>query len=84
MYQLGLKPMFVPFLPGDGNPKESSPFINSSDAAAEKSQQYDGKNMALFEVQFHILHRHTPTLVNTHIGNISGKRDELILRLVIG
>uniref|UniRef100_A0A3Q1G015 Amino acid permease/ SLC12A domain-containing protein n=1 Tax=Acanthochromis polyacanthus TaxID=80966 RepID=A0A3Q1G015_9TELE len=31
------------------NPKESSPFINSSDAAAEKSQQYDGKNMALFE-----------------------------------
>ncbi|TNN76505.1 Solute carrier family 12 member 5 [Liparis tanakae] len=33
----------------DGNPKESSPFINSSDAAAEKSQQYDGKNMALFE-----------------------------------
>uniref|UniRef100_A0A4W6EHJ0 Solute carrier family 12 member 5a n=1 Tax=Lates calcarifer TaxID=8187 RepID=A0A4W6EHJ0_LATCA len=37
------------FLPGDSNPKESSPFINSSDAAAEKSQQYDGKNMALFE-----------------------------------
>uniref|UniRef100_A0A3Q3JDN8 Solute carrier family 12 member 5a n=1 Tax=Monopterus albus TaxID=43700 RepID=A0A3Q3JDN8_MONAL len=36
-------------LPGDSNPKESSPFINSSDAAAEKSQQYDGKNMALFE-----------------------------------
>ncbi|XP_056294354.1 solute carrier family 12 member 5 isoform X3 [Pseudoliparis swirei] len=36
-------------LKGDGNPKESSPFINSSDAAAEKSQQYDGKNMALFE-----------------------------------
>uniref|UniRef100_A0A3Q3VUA7 Uncharacterized protein n=1 Tax=Mola mola TaxID=94237 RepID=A0A3Q3VUA7_MOLML len=36
---------------GDSNPKESSPFINSSDAAAEKSQQYDGKNMALFEVQ---------------------------------
>lgn len=36
--------------PGDSNPKESSPFINSSDAAAEKSQQYDGKNMALFEV----------------------------------
>uniref|UniRef100_A0A7N8X683 Solute carrier family 12 member 5a n=1 Tax=Mastacembelus armatus TaxID=205130 RepID=A0A7N8X683_9TELE len=35
-------------LPGDSNPKESSPFINSSDAAAEKSQQYD-KNMALFE-----------------------------------
>ncbi|XP_037553086.1 solute carrier family 12 member 5, partial [Nematolebias whitei] len=36
-------------LKGDSNPKESSPFINSSDAAAEKSQQYDGKNMALFE-----------------------------------
>uniref|UniRef100_A0A8B9RER3 Solute carrier family 12 member 5a n=1 Tax=Astyanax mexicanus TaxID=7994 RepID=A0A8B9RER3_ASTMX len=34
-------------LSGDGNPKESSPFINSSDP--EKSQQYDGKNMALFE-----------------------------------
>ncbi|XP_058258727.1 solute carrier family 12 member 5 isoform X1 [Hemibagrus wyckioides] len=32
---------------GDGNPKESSPFINSSDP--EKGQQYDGKNMALFE-----------------------------------
>uniref|UniRef100_A0A3B5MCS3 Amino acid permease/ SLC12A domain-containing protein n=1 Tax=Xiphophorus couchianus TaxID=32473 RepID=A0A3B5MCS3_9TELE len=31
------------------NPKESSPFINSSEAAAEKNQQYDGKNMALFE-----------------------------------
>lgn len=37
---------------GDGNPKESSPFINSSAASdAEKSQQYDGKNMALFEVR---------------------------------
>uniref|UniRef100_A0A3Q3XFK7 Uncharacterized protein n=1 Tax=Mola mola TaxID=94237 RepID=A0A3Q3XFK7_MOLML len=35
---------------GDGNPKESSPFINSSAASdAEKSQQYDGNNMALFE-----------------------------------
>lgn len=38
--------------PGDGNPKESSPFINSSAATdAEKSQQYDGKNMALFEAR---------------------------------
>uniref|UniRef100_A0A3P8QRX0 Solute carrier family 12 member 5a n=1 Tax=Astatotilapia calliptera TaxID=8154 RepID=A0A3P8QRX0_ASTCA len=37
------------FLPGDSNPKESSPFINSSDAATEKTQQYDRKNMALFE-----------------------------------
>uniref|UniRef100_A0A665TAJ6 Solute carrier family 12 member 5b n=1 Tax=Echeneis naucrates TaxID=173247 RepID=A0A665TAJ6_ECHNA len=35
---------------GDGNPKESSPFINSTAASdVEKSQQYDGKNMALFE-----------------------------------
>ncbi|KAL7827468.1 hypothetical protein SRHO_G00331860 [Serrasalmus rhombeus] len=35
---------------GDGNPKESSPFINSSSSSdVEKSQQYDGKNMALFE-----------------------------------
>uniref|UniRef100_A0AAX7VRN5 Solute carrier family 12 member 5a n=1 Tax=Astatotilapia calliptera TaxID=8154 RepID=A0AAX7VRN5_ASTCA len=34
---------------GDSNPKESSPFINSSDAATEKTQQYDRKNMALFE-----------------------------------
>uniref|UniRef100_A0A8C2KK69 Solute carrier family 12 member 5b n=1 Tax=Cyprinus carpio TaxID=7962 RepID=A0A8C2KK69_CYPCA len=28
---------------------ESSPFINSSTSDVEKSQQYDGKNMALFE-----------------------------------
>uniref|UniRef100_A0AAY4D316 Solute carrier family 12 member 5b n=1 Tax=Denticeps clupeoides TaxID=299321 RepID=A0AAY4D316_9TELE len=35
---------------GDGNPKESSPFINSTSSSdVEKSQQYDGKNMALFE-----------------------------------
>ncbi|KAM3871926.1 solute carrier family 12 member 5b [Diretmus argenteus] len=35
---------------GEGNPKESSPFINSSAASdMENSQQYDGKNMALFE-----------------------------------
>ncbi|XP_049611686.1 solute carrier family 12 member 5b isoform X1 [Syngnathus scovelli] len=35
---------------GDGNPKESSPFINSNASCdVEKSQQYDGKNMALFE-----------------------------------
>uniref|UniRef100_A0A452VMC6 Solute carrier family 12 member 5 n=1 Tax=Ursus maritimus TaxID=29073 RepID=A0A452VMC6_URSMA len=33
--------------PGDGNPKESSPFINSTDT--EKGREYDGKNMALFE-----------------------------------
>uniref|UniRef100_A0A8C9VJ81 Solute carrier family 12 member 5b n=1 Tax=Scleropages formosus TaxID=113540 RepID=A0A8C9VJ81_SCLFO len=35
------------YLAGDATPKESSPFIGSSDA--EKGQQYDGKNMALFE-----------------------------------
>uniref|UniRef100_A0A8C1RUP2 Solute carrier family 12 member 5b n=1 Tax=Cyprinus carpio TaxID=7962 RepID=A0A8C1RUP2_CYPCA len=29
--------------------KESSPFINSSTSDVEKCQQYDGKNMALFE-----------------------------------
>ncbi|XP_063071272.1 solute carrier family 12 member 5 [Engraulis encrasicolus] len=34
---------------GDGNPKESSPFINSSTPDPEKTQQYEGKNMALFE-----------------------------------
>ncbi|XP_072917689.1 solute carrier family 12 member 5-like isoform X2 [Hemitrygon akajei] len=33
--------------PGDANPKESSPFINSTEA--EKGKEYDGKNMALFE-----------------------------------
>uniref|UniRef100_A0A2K6MEK8 Solute carrier family 12 member 5 n=2 Tax=Rhinopithecus TaxID=542827 RepID=A0A2K6MEK8_RHIBE len=33
--------------PGDGNPKESSPFINSTDT--ERGKEYDGKNMALFE-----------------------------------
>ncbi|XP_043565995.1 solute carrier family 12 member 5 [Chiloscyllium plagiosum] len=33
--------------PGDGNPKESSPFINSTEV--EKGKEYDGKNMALFE-----------------------------------
>nr|UQS87556.1 solute carrier family 12 member 7b [Rhamdia quelen] len=31
---------------GDGNPKESSPFINSDN---DKGSLYDGKNMALFE-----------------------------------
>ncbi|KAK2497618.1 hypothetical protein MC885_010112 [Smutsia gigantea] len=33
--------------PGDGNPKESSPFINNTDP--EKGKEYEGKNMALFE-----------------------------------
>ncbi|XP_036378680.1 solute carrier family 12 member 7 isoform X1 [Megalops cyprinoides] len=32
---------------GDGNPKESSPFINNTDN--DKGTLYDGKNMALFE-----------------------------------
>lgn len=39
---------------GDGNPKESSPFINNTDN--DKGTLYDGKNMALFEVS-----SHTPT-----------------------
>ncbi|KAM4606033.1 solute carrier family 12 member 7 isoform 1-T1 [Polymixia lowei] len=34
-------------VPGDGNPKESSPFINNTDN--DKGNNYDGKNMALFE-----------------------------------
>ncbi|CAL8311260.1 unnamed protein product [Merluccius merluccius] len=33
--------------PGDGNPKENSPFINNTDN--DKANSYDGKNMALFE-----------------------------------
>ncbi|CDQ87109.1 unnamed protein product [Oncorhynchus mykiss] len=33
--------------PGDGMPKESSPFINNTDH--DKGNLYDGKNMALFE-----------------------------------
>lgn len=61
------------FLPGDSNPKESSPFINSSDAAAEKSQQYDGKNMALFEVRSSILRTHTQsgTITRSRIHSFS-------------
>lgn len=50
LFQTTLKVDVCLFLPGDSNPKESSPFINSSDAATEKTQQYDRKNMALFEV----------------------------------
>ncbi|MED6249974.1 hypothetical protein ATANTOWER_022611 [Ataeniobius toweri] len=43
---MGIFPKFG----GDGHPKESSPFINSSAASdMKKSQQYDGKSMALFE-----------------------------------
>ncbi|KAJ8413276.1 hypothetical protein AAFF_G00092720 [Aldrovandia affinis] len=36
-----------PGVSGDGNPKESSPFINNTDN--DKGNLYDGKNMALFE-----------------------------------
>ncbi|CAB1315559.1 unnamed protein product, partial [Coregonus sp. 'balchen'] len=49
----------------DGNPKESSPFINSSDAA-EKSQQYDGKHMALFEEEME-----TSPMVSTMISSLA-------------
>eukprot|EP00063_Salmo_salar_P048815 XP_014023650.1 PREDICTED: solute carrier family 12 member 5-like isoform X2 [Salmo salar] len=50
---------------GDGNPKESSPFINSSDAT-EKSQQYDGKHMALFEEEME-----TSPMVSTMISSLA-------------
>lgn len=46
---------FVYVFTGDAASKESSPFINSSTSDVEKSQQYDGKNMALFEVQLSII-----------------------------
>lgn len=45
---LGLHEWLCTVPAGDGNPKESSPFINSTDL--EKGKEYDGKNMALFEV----------------------------------
>uniref|UniRef100_A0A8K9XSD9 Solute carrier family 12 member 5a n=1 Tax=Oncorhynchus mykiss TaxID=8022 RepID=A0A8K9XSD9_ONCMY len=51
--------------PGDGNPKESSPFINSSDAT-EKSQKYDGKHMALFEEEME-----TSPMVSTMISSLA-------------
>uniref|UniRef100_A0A6Q2Z9C3 Solute carrier family 12 member 5a n=1 Tax=Esox lucius TaxID=8010 RepID=A0A6Q2Z9C3_ESOLU len=51
--------------PGDGNPKESSPFINSSDEV-QKSQQYDGKNMALFEEEIE-----TSPMVSTMISSLA-------------
>ncbi|XP_029548859.1 solute carrier family 12 member 5 isoform X2 [Salmo trutta] len=50
---------------GDGNPKESSPFLNSSDAT-EKSQQYDGKHMALFEEEME-----TSPMVSTMISSLA-------------
>uniref|UniRef100_A0A8C7C846 Solute carrier family 12 member 5 n=1 Tax=Oncorhynchus kisutch TaxID=8019 RepID=A0A8C7C846_ONCKI len=50
---------------GDANPKESSPFINSSDAT-EKSQKYDGKHMALFEEEME-----TSPMVSTMISSLA-------------
>ncbi|XP_064823632.1 solute carrier family 12 member 5 isoform X1 [Oncorhynchus masou masou] len=50
---------------GDGNPKESSPFINSSDAT-EKSQKYHGKHMALFEEEME-----TSPMVSTMISSLA-------------
>lgn len=47
-HRLCLSPIVVS---GDGNPKESSPFINNTDN--DKGTLYDGKNMALFEVSSH-------------------------------
>uniref|UniRef100_A0A673GS90 Uncharacterized protein n=1 Tax=Sinocyclocheilus rhinocerous TaxID=307959 RepID=A0A673GS90_9TELE len=38
---------------GDGNPRESSPFINNTDD--DKGTLYDGKNMALFEVSSNLI-----------------------------
>uniref|UniRef100_A0A8C7CAX2 Solute carrier family 12 member 5 n=1 Tax=Oncorhynchus kisutch TaxID=8019 RepID=A0A8C7CAX2_ONCKI len=49
----------------DANPKESSPFINSSDAT-EKSQKYDGKHMALFEEEME-----TSPMVSTMISSLA-------------
>uniref|UniRef100_A0AAY4CJ06 Solute carrier family 12 member 5-like n=1 Tax=Denticeps clupeoides TaxID=299321 RepID=A0AAY4CJ06_9TELE len=49
---------------GDGNPKESSPFINSSDP--EKNQQYEGKNMALFEEEMD-----TSPMVSSLLSNLA-------------
>ncbi|KAJ8374860.1 hypothetical protein SKAU_G00054400 [Synaphobranchus kaupii] len=40
-------PQTFPGEAGDGNPKESSPFINNTDN--DRGNLYDGKNMALFE-----------------------------------
>uniref|UniRef100_A0A8K9X5G1 Solute carrier family 12 member 5a n=1 Tax=Oncorhynchus mykiss TaxID=8022 RepID=A0A8K9X5G1_ONCMY len=56
---------FAFLLLGDGNPKESSPFINSSDAT-EKSQKYDGKHMALFEEEME-----TSPMVSTMISSLA-------------
>uniref|UniRef100_A0A8C7EZ51 Solute carrier family 12 member 5 n=1 Tax=Oncorhynchus kisutch TaxID=8019 RepID=A0A8C7EZ51_ONCKI len=56
---------FAFLLLGDANPKESSPFINSSDAT-EKSQKYDGKHMALFEEEME-----TSPMVSTMISSLA-------------
>ncbi|XP_069507469.1 solute carrier family 12 member 5 isoform X2 [Ambystoma mexicanum] len=49
---------------GDGNPKESSPFINSTDL--ETGKEYDGKNMALFEEEMD-----TSPMVSSLIGGLA-------------
>ncbi|XP_069099626.1 solute carrier family 12 member 5 [Pleurodeles waltl] len=49
---------------GDGNPKESSPFINSTDV--ETGKEYDGKNMALFEEEMD-----TSPMVSSLIGGLA-------------
>lgn len=43
-----LATIFTLVSPGDGVPKENSPFINNTDN--DKGNSYDGTNMALFEV----------------------------------
>uniref|UniRef100_A0A8C1S5J9 Solute carrier family 12 member 7b n=1 Tax=Cyprinus carpio TaxID=7962 RepID=A0A8C1S5J9_CYPCA len=45
--QCNLKINPIVMQPSDGNPRESSPFINNTDD--DKGTLYDGKNMALFE-----------------------------------
>ncbi|XP_043946178.1 solute carrier family 12 member 5 [Protopterus annectens] len=49
---------------GDGIPKESSPFINSTDI--EKGREYDGKNMALFEEEMD-----TSPMVSSLLGSLA-------------
>ncbi|KAJ3586102.1 hypothetical protein NHX12_012503 [Muraenolepis orangiensis] len=51
----------------DGNPQESSPFISSGAASGvEKSQQYDGKHMALFEDEMD-----TSPMVSSLLGSLA-------------
>lgn len=53
---------------GDGMPKENSPFINSSAASDADKSQYDGKNMALFEVRRVFINQYK---TNSFINNIT-------------